>query len=406
MFCRTYANLLYCFALLCLVALAVYSGAFLTSVKPVGQGPLVDVGAAPVVKTSRSFSVVLLTYKAPKSLANTLRSLFWGRLLFHRDLLEVVVYFQVLEELKHRSFVDELFAEFEENAPGLLAQTPSPRPNERVVRDAAAYALPPHKTIGDPRNLPVAQATFAALRTVKSEYVLYLECDRPLLPMSHIHVSAVDIVSDGLRLLEDNTAELVRLQLYAGANMADTVLPSHAYTPNSTHYCSMAARFTAEQCAGFHKGSRQQRMIYGAYCKHWKKFVMQQPQKDLCDSFCFREWVRQHPTKKNSGLVQRRAGNTTIVVGNLTEAHEFYCVTSAECNWTNQPTLYSVEWYKTAVMAPCERDANACLGSPGRASAVRQEVYFLRHDDAWRNRKYKICVSSGLFYHHEIDNRE
>jgi hypothetical protein len=84
----------------------------------------------------------------------------------------------------------------------------------------------------------------------------------------------------------------------------------------------------------------------------------------------------------------------------------YYCMTSDECNWTNQPAMYRKEWYEEAIMRPCEGNVGLCMGSPGRGSAVRQEVYFNKNQTAWGKKKYRVCLSGGLFYHHEVDNRE
>ena len=83
------------------------------------------------------------------------------------------------------------------------------------------------------------------------------------------------------------------------------------------------------------------------------------------------------------------------------------CLSSEDCNWTNQPTMYAVEWYRRNIMRPCRANRHACVGVPGRRSAVLQEQFFLKGRSKWAASKHKICLhTAGLFFHNEVDNRE
>jgi hypothetical protein len=85
------------------------------------------------------------------------------------------------------------------------------------------------------------------------------------------------------------------------------------------------------------------------------------------------------------------------------------CLTSDWCNWSNQPSMYRRDWYLRHIGGPCEETPEGrafCIGSPGRQSAVRQELFFVKRREHWASKKHKICLSSGVFIHHEVDNRE
>lgn len=164
--------------------------------------------------------------------------------------------------------------------------------------------------------------------------------------------------------------------------------------------------------------------FYTAYCKHWNKLQLKKgvgteeglmpavkPQADMCDSFCFLEWATMGSQMKaaNSMLASSRdvAPTNRIQGRNVSTTDEgVVCLTSEDCNWTNQPTLYSRSWFLDSIAKPCLDNPAACVGKPGRMSAVRQEQFYLKYPDFWARKNYKVCLSSGVFYHNEVDNRE
>lgn len=207
------------------------------------------------------------------------------------------------------------------------------------------------------------------------------------------------------------------LRRFTGTAPTPTCLKAHALKP------AECAKAKAE------KG----RVFNTAYCKHGRKFRSPSAQQDLCDAFCFTDWVEQalNATEPAKQFVKARrdvSWRSTVrepggggassaaeaALGSVPDydggasATEYLCMTSAECNWTNQPTLYRRDWYLAAIAAPCEKARpNHCIAPPGRRSAVLQELFFSKFPVHWAHRRYKVCVPRiGLFYHHEVDNRE
>eukprot|EP00759_Apiculatamorpha_spiralis_P013853 PhF_6_TR20547/c0_g1_i1/m.29673 len=329
-----------------------------------------------IENTNGKFTIAILTYKAPKSLQHTLRSLQRYGLLAHPNLQEVIVYFQAFNK----------------------------QGDELVVKEVLQGVVP-FRVIGSAENMPVAKATFILIRSVQSPYVLYLECDRPIISRNNDAEYTARVVhqriDQGLDLLIKGVANLVRFQLYASPDLVDKELPPETYGRYPTMKgCSAAPHLTDKECLTAKKTKGH--TYHTAYCKHWKKFNSSHKFVDMCDSFCFMEWASQ-PDVPRTKPKHRLIRNTS------TRTDQFVCLPSYLCNWTNQPTMYSVEWYKKAVIAPCEKhshsDRQGCLGPPGRGSAVRQEIFLSQHV-RWGAMNYTICVSRGLFYHYEIDNRE
>jgi hypothetical protein len=550
-------------------------------VPPIAEDPrdrmgLVQKGRANPAKLE--FTIVMLTYKAPRSLKFALDSFESSGLLSLPNLKEVLIYFQVLEDAKDRAMVAEWFnfyrskgkerakvrddrkarngggqdtaadldnTQFNEPA----AQSPdvargegqhSGRGGDYSINRAR---IAPYRVIGTPSNLPVAKATFEALRQVQTEFVLYLECDRPIFPYflhdpirpksEHLAQyqknhrlglleaaggggTVVDtelllerrvrnVIYTALTALELREADLFRMQLYANEGVRETdrtgrpLLRADIYGSDTYKNCAKAPTLTKAHCAS---AKQKYGNVYNtAYCKHWRKFSNNavRPQNDLCDSFCFVSWTEMfHPRlsdqastplrmKKNAlvpndpqatsydkanasarflsllprvatplssestakknvkgvpnsvespfmslynrdalpnfvegGTEKKKTENLDADVVPGVEQHltadetgkdgldgvRYYCLTSDECNWTNQPAMYRKAWYEEAIMKPCEGNVALCMGSPGRGSAVRQEVYFNKNQSAWGKKKYRVCLSAGLFYHHEVDNRE
>jgi len=324
------------------------------------------------------FTICILTYKAPKSLQYTLQSLVKYGLLAHPDLLEVIVYFQVFRRVHDTAVVEE------------------------ALRSTRAR----FRVIGSPDNLPVAKATFALIRSVVTPYVLYLECDRPILGRSpddavtrHVVRNRIDA---GLKFLREGSANIVRMQLYASSDLRDSDLRVDTYGVVSTvPACAAAPSLSKDECLQSKKSKGH--TFYTAYCKHWWKFKSEIENVDMCDSFCFMEWMSKESITK--GAAKHKAVRAVTHITTEGGQETMYCLPSYLCNWTNQPTLYSVQWYAKAVIGPCEADPVGCFGKPGRGSAVRQEV-FLTRKRVWGTRNHTVCVSRGLFSHHEIDNRE
>ena len=385
--------------------------------------------------TSSLFTVVMLTYKAPKSLGATIRSLVDSNLLQHPSLFEVVVYFQLFDPPHDEALLD-----------GLLKDT--------GVR---------YRAIGRAENIAVAKATFIAIRSVVTELVLYLECDRPVYAFPQLtqqersdHVRNILTNSiEALRVGKNDgqlvaTADVVRLQLYANSLVPDDVkaLPANKYGTQTFENCFKASTFAAGAggvCANSKAVKKQfGHVFYTAYCKHWKKVtdLRDTPQHDMCDSFCFFVWasiahaaaleesrgrgfgaVRQLLSKitgrskflNGSSLTaassRLQESNSSLVASALfavaKDQQQLLCLTSEDCNWTNQPTMYRKAWYLDNIAAPCEQSTGYCIGKEGRQSAVRQELFFAKNRGAWAARRHKVCIAgAGLFIHDEVDNSE
>ena len=393
-----------------------------TDVMPVGDGQ--DESLA-------SFSFVMLSYKAPKSLTATIESLGRSGLLCHPSLRALIVYFQVFDrtsdsKLVHRAVADALSAAaVAANAGRRLSSHHS----ERHDGEGHGASLAPCnesaervrvEVMGAPDNLPVAKATFAALKAVRTPAVLYVECDRPILPT--IAPSEVrQAVDTALRYVSSGTADVFRLQLYASPMLqpanrggghpvkVDAALPLATYGAGPYYdRCLAAPRLSEDACRSAKSRSH---VDYTAYCKHWKKFIrdLGSHQQDLCDSFCFMSWI----TSPQGRTVVDAANKSGTGNGKFTDllVHEHdkvVCLSSADCNWTNQPTMYLLSWYQANVKRPCEEAKVAdCVGKPGRRSAVLQEHFFVKNVTAWASKRHKVCLhQTGLFFHNEVDNRE
>jgi hypothetical protein len=384
-----------------------------------------DVKTAPVGNLDTDtvdFTIVILTYKAPKSLEALLTSLRESRLLAHPNLKEVVAYFQV------RTPADDAL---------VAAQRQTAELDQDLKKLLDGRPLVPFRVIGDGKNYPVAEATFKAIETVNTTYVLYLECDRPIFPYQHaqgrraanpqlIHSAhaAVGIVSTALRFLSQDTASVFRLQLYDNPVLAggrgDQVLPKNTYGTATTQHCLAAPSYSAERSDVCLTAKKKMGPVFNtAYCKHWRKFVMPGKQQDLCDAFCFATWAtnssfspyREHAADKfrNVQLYTadgRSLGNAAVEAPD-SDAARVVCLTSTECNWTNQPAMYAKKWFLEHIVKPCRADRENCVGLPGRRSAVLQEQFFLKPRSGWPNARHPVCIHrGGLFYHNEVDNRE
>eukprot|EP00760_Papus_ankaliazontas_P035873 PhM_4_TR8062/c0_g1_i1/m.80330 len=326
----------------------------------------------PLEADTDTFTICMLSYRAPLSLQHSLRSFRKHGLLQHPNLAEVLVYFQVFDKEKDTKVVDDV-----------------------LKGSGVAY-----RVIGGAANLPVAEATFRLIRAVRTPYVLYLECDRPVVERvgdgpSYTTQVLTRRIQTGLSLLKAGTAHLFRLQLYASHDVDDANLPKDTYGRYPiVKSCREAPTYQKDFCLG----SKRTRghVFYTAYCKHWWKWKSSTVFADMCDSMCFLEWA------SGATVPRPHEKHRTIVNASVGE-EEVYCTTSEMCNWTNQPTLYRTQWYVDEIMALCEKNREGCMGPPGRGSAVRQEIFLT---SAWKRKKHRVCVSRGLFIHYEIDNRE
>ena len=397
------------------------------------------------------FSIVMLTYKAPRSLTETLRSLFVSGLYRHPRLHEVIVYFQAMDRASDEKLVADVVAASLAKEQQSASSSSSP-PAGRGAR------VPPVRAVGSAANLPVAKAMFAAVGLVSTPLVLYLECDRPALvydddddkenatgseivPRSRFAVAVVDTA---LRFVTSGRADVFRLQVYANARLASArpALPRATYGDGPwAGRCAAAPQLTRQQCA--EAKQRGDRVFVTAYCKHWVKLqgrhgaaaaaaATAAPQQDLCDAMCFPRWhalARSARTIAAAGMSQvamakfahvnayrtsgkqldgaRRGGDDSSDDDTEGAAPHVLCTDSEWCNWTNQPTMFRKAWLEASIKAPCLAHPRDCVGVPGRKSAVLQEVFFVKNAEAWRKRRHKICLhSEGLFFHYEVDNRE
>jgi hypothetical protein len=400
------------------------------------------------------FTVVVLAYKAPLSLTRTLLSLRESGVARHPLLHEVVVYFQAMDANHDSQLVRDIAQRMAAAASGDDGDAPL---NVQVVvtagdghADAAAAAAAAEATsssrvlrirvVGSSQNLPVAKATFAALAHVTTPLVLYLECDRPAIvpprggggggnTNSSARAAAVStttaMLDTAIRHVVSRRADVFRLQVYAHDALPPGSLPRATYGDGPwLARCDAAPRLTARECAAAKQ--RGDRVFVTAYCKHWAKLERGAsspvvPQQDMCDSLCFPRWSELARKPRNEGgqggtaisdVVRAKFSSALSVEsggdhGGGALDSDVLCTTSEWCNWTNQPTLFRREWYERAIMAACLARPRECVGSPGRRSAVLQEVFFVKNAAAWRERRYRVCLHRrGLFFHNEIDNRE
>ena len=194
------------------------------------------------------------------------------------------------------------------------------------------------------------------------------------------------------------------------------MLPTNTYGSNPHLHCQHAPQYhkpaeggsSSSPLVGICLGSKkhvkasQGHVFYTAYCKHWSKLQatggqLDEPQGDMCDSFCFLEWALQ----KEAPPSRIQARNVSIH-----RDSDVVCLTSEDCNWTNQPTVYKRSWFLEEISAPCTGNPSACVGKPGRISAVRQEQFYRKHPEHWAQKRFRVCLSRGIFYHNEVDNRE
>jgi hypothetical protein len=361
--------------------------------EPVELPPVEDTAQASGEVPLPDFSIVILSYKAPKSLQALLGSLAKAGILAHAHLKEVVVYFQVRQPA-----------------------------DDELVRSAIGSASVKVTVAGDANNYPVATATFKALGAVTTPYVLYLECDRPAFPYDATRFDANAAIDTALRFLSRGVATLFRLQLYDNPLLAegahgDTVLKENTYGRETHKNCLAAPEYAADVC----KRAKKERgpVFNTAYCKHWKKFASPKSQQDLCDAFCFATWastddgpfrgVRSAAPEKFGGVTLYTAAGEALgsaaKPSSSTASAEVVCLTSEECNWTNQPTMYSKAWYEANIRDRCNSDRDGCVGVPGRRSAVLQEQFFLKPKSGWAAARHPICLhTQGVFYHNEVDN--
>ena len=358
------------------------------------------------------FSVVMLSYKSPLSLANTIESLALGGVFQNPNFRELLVYFQVFSEDHDTRVVREAIL----------------RANRAVGNENASI---PYRILGSRENLPVATATFTAIRSVTTALVLYLECDRPIFAFPSLtreqRVKRVRReIDSAVHYTATGKSDVYRLQLYSSPLISDEPqkagLPLSTYGDRPHYHCQRASLYANSSspspdpdrgiCLRPSVAKRKYGPVFNtAYCKHWKKLnsAKDSPQQDLCDSFCFVEWATMwHRLSSASPLraegqlkLSRHVEFTKNQEGELV-----LCLTSEACNWTNQPTMYRASWYLQHIAAPCESSPAFCIGKPGRQSAVRQELYFVKQRKHWADTRHKICLGSGLFVHHEIDNRE
>ncbi|CUF91829.1 Hypothetical protein, putative [Bodo saltans] len=208
-------------------------------------------------------------------------------------------------------------------------------------------------------------------------------------------------------------------------------------------------------------------VFYTAYCKHWSKLTKTASstrggapliaQQDMCDAFCFYQWAVALLTQPPVAAVGDNSEAIASVQNALRKVVQYHsipepvssrhlpiaslrsvdedeeeaaklssnsggnhhhhhhgnvsvlCLDSSWCNWSNQPSMYKKDWYLKNIGVPCEDTPEGrgfCIGSPGRQSAVRQELFFVKRREHWAKKQHKICISSGAFIHHEVDNRE
>jgi hypothetical protein len=376
-----------------------------SAVEHSGSGAAAHHGAA-----ADAFTIVILTYKAPRSLAHSLQSFARAGLLSHPKLAEVLVYFQALDAAADTALVAGVFA---------------------ALR-AAGKPAPPFRVLGDAQNRPVALATFRAVAEAATPLVLYLECDRPAFPYAAAGAAGamVDQAIAHLVGAGGSNADVFRLQLYSSAALAaggagNAALAGHTYGRDVHARCLAAPALTAAACAA---AKRTEGAVFNtAYCKHWRKFAGKEgPQQDMCDAMCFAEWATAAAVAPARGEVADKKLATVKVFdgaarriardgfdsaaeyGAAVDARgEVLCMASDACNWTNQPAMYTKAWFLAAVEAPCRAHPAKCVGQPGRRSAVLQELFFVKSRAHWAARRHRVCLHRrGLFYHHEVDNRE
>jgi hypothetical protein len=253
---------------------------------------------------------------------------------------------------------------------------------------------------------------------------------------------ALGILDTAIRTLASRQADVFRLQVYANADLARGATPElqtkHYGAGPHFEKCGRAPYLSSKECLDAKQ--RGDRSLYNAYCKHWAKLLKFTPRghQDMCDATCFMRWhdmvavaagasdpgaapldvAAMSPAQRAARMAE--LGVNATLVEALTqlakekmlrrtrlldgEAGQVLCTDSELCNWTNQPTMYMLDWYTSSIQEPCLKNAKGCVGVPGRRSAVLQEVFFVKSRRDWAERKHKICVHRrGLFVHQELD---
>lgn len=420
-----------------------------------------DSTLTPASPSSSMFTIVVLTYKAPKSLSETLKSLATTNIINHPNLKQIIVYFQAFDRTNDRKLVHTLSKQFYKDKESRIyidltekERKDDDDDNNNNEDDRAKNSFV--RVTGREANLPVAKATFTALSYVTTPLVMYLECDRPAYAyyqkdhdedgnsnnnqkqQQKLFAFTRALIDTAISYVTSKRADVFRLQVYANHDLSSSSSssPSSHALPRITYgdgdlaaNCDRAPTLTKKEC---HQAKQNgNRVFYTAYCKHWAKLMNEKetPQQDLCDSVCFAEWEKMMMTmtgmvnqsslssssklsfegprqKFRSALVARRRISENDI-DDIDHDDDVLCTTSEWCNWTNQPTMYLKRWYEDNIKAPCLASPQGCVGVPGRKSAVLQEIFFVKNRNAWRGRKHKICLHrKGLFYHFEIDNRE
>lgn len=252
--------------------------------------------------------------------------------------------------------------------------------------------------------------------------------------------AALAIIDTAIRTLAQRRADVFRLQVYANKELESAtpqLQPKHYGTGPFYEKCGSAPYFSKSFCGN---AKNSDRSLFNAYCKHWAKVQTQVTQQDMCDATCF---VRWHDMISAAAPLQRRGSdiedaeltpaerlarqkevgvNDTFIreltdvakskmiknVRSLKDGREesgsVLCTDSSLCNWSNQPSMYYLDWYRKNVREPCLENPKGCVGKPGRKSAVLQEVFFVKSKKDWADRKHRICVHRrGLFVHQELD---
>jgi len=86
------------------------------------------------------------------------------------------------------------------------------------------------------------------------------------------------------------------------------------------------------------------------------------------------------------------------LVRRVLQKPQMHCSDSFYCNWTNNPQIWSVDWWNREYVNGSFKKAN-------RIDPFADIEYWTNWDyDAWNNRKFTVAQGDGLFKHVDRGN--
>lgn len=282
--------------------------------------------SAPVVP-ERSCQVAWKNGERPRK---PIRKVTWG-LLTHeprsfRDSMttyEKLGLFDVMDEFliyinKRRPEVDAVAEEFRAKYPNVI------------------------KVMGDSENHGIARGMIYLTGNASNPYFLFLERDFQLIEPA---TCVVEQVTQGIRLLEKNTAHVVRYR--------------HRQHPGRPNWA--ARMYRGHEDDVFKSGQPN------LFCNHF--YWYENPEKRWPDKM----WVCSDNDPK------------------------MWCSDSYYCNWTNNPQLWSIQWWNKEYV---EKFDSFKSSDP----YYDLEMYMNWEPNSWNDRKWIVAQGDGLFKHVDRNN--